>query len=42
MKHSSRLQRLLTGQAIGRTVEAAIVREGAQTTLSVTPDELTV
>jgi serine protease Do len=36
------LQRLLTGQAIGRTVEVAVVREGAERTLAVTPDELTV
>ena len=36
------LQRLLTGQAIGRTIEVAVVREGAQTTVIVTPDELTV
>jgi len=36
------LQRLLTGQAIGREVVVAIVREGAERALRVTPDELTV
>jgi serine protease Do len=36
------LQRLLTGQAIGREVVVAIVREGAEQTLRVTPDELRV
>jgi serine protease Do len=34
------LQRLLTGQAIGREVTLAIVREGAQQVLRVKPDEL--
>jgi S1-C subfamily serine protease len=34
------LQRILTGQAIGREVTLAIVREGAQQVLRVKPDEL--
>jgi S1-C subfamily serine protease len=36
------VQRLMTGDAIGRTVPVRVVRDGADVTLSVTPEELTV